>query len=177
MKKAVIKLKFDSCQNLRELLDLINISFFEKISYHLLNIWILYPLFMMLITSTVNNDIARNIMFYILNFIGSFGILLGLVYSLKKFYKKEKFGIKQYLPVIIGIILLLWCLITCFFSNDINLSLFGEEYRKEGLQTYFFYGGILLLGIMFKNKKLLLKLFNKLLLVEIIIGIIHLLYN
>ena len=177
MKNVVIKTKFDDCKNLREILDLINNSFFDKISYYLLSIWILYPLFMMLITYTSNNDIARNIMFYILEFIGSSGILLGIIYSLKKFYKKEKFNIKKYLPIIIGIILLLWCLITSIFSIDISLSLFGEDYRKEGLQTYFFYSGVLLLGIMLKNKKLLLKLFNKLLFVEVILGIISLLDN
>jgi len=177
MKKVVIKTKFDDCKNLREILDLINNSFFEKVSYFLLSIWILYPLLMMLITSTFNNEIARNIMFYILTFIGSSGILLGIIYYLKQYYKKEKFSIKKYLPIILGIILLLWCLITSFFSINMNLSIFGELYRKEGLQTYFFYGGILLLGIMLKNKKQLLKIFNKLLFVEVIIGIISLLNN
>ena len=147
MKNVVIKTKFDNCKNLREILDLISNSFFEKASYYLLSIWILYPLFMMLITYTSNNDIARNLMFYILVFIGTSGILLGSMYGLKKINKKENFNIKKYLPIILGITLLLWCLITCFFSIDIHLSIFGDEYRKDGLQTYFFYGGILLLGI------------------------------
>ena len=132
---------------------------------------------MMMITYMSNKDVSRNIMFYILTFIGSCGLLLGLIKGLKKFYKKEKISIKKYLPIVIGIVLLLWCLITCIFSIDINLSIFGDYYRKEGLQTYFFYGGILLLSIMIKNKKLLLKIFNKLLFVEVIIGIIALLDN
>lgn len=177
MKNVVFKTKFDDCKNLREILDKIDNSFFEKVSYKLLSMWILYPLLMMFITYKFNNDLARNIMFYLLIFIGVLGILLGIIYSLKKFYKKEKISIKKYLPIILGFILLFWCLFTSFFTNYYNLTFTGEPYRKEGLQTYFLYSGILLLGILLKNKKLLVKLFNKLLFVEVIIGIIALFNN
>lgn len=177
MKNVVFKTKFDDCKTLREILDKINVSFFEKASYYLLNLWILYPLLMMFITYISNSDLSRNIMFYILLFIGIIGILLGLIYTLKKFYKKEKFSIKKYIPIIIGIILLLWCTFTSFFSNDYKLAFTGESYRKEGLQTYFLYSGVLLLGIMLKNKKLLLKTFNNLLFVQIIMAIISIMDN
>lgn len=177
MKNVVFKTKFDDCKTLREILDKIDNSFFEKVSYKLLSMWILYPLLMMFITYKFNNDLARNIMFYLLIFIGVLGILLGIIYSLKKFYKKQKISIKKYLPIILGFILLFWCLFTSFFTNYYNLTFTGEPYRKEGLQTYFLYSGILLLGILFKNKKLLVKLFNKLLFVEVIIGIIALFNN
>ena len=177
MKNVVFKTKFDDCKNLREILDKIDNSFFEKVSYKLLSMWILYPLLMMIITYKFNNDLARNIMFYLLIFIGISGILLGVIYSLKKFYKKEKINIKKYLTIILGIILLIWCLFTSFFADNYNLTFTGELYRKEGLQTYFLYGGILLLGALLKNKKLLVKLFKNLLFVEIIIGIITLFNN
>ena len=116
MKNVVFKTKFDDCKNLREILDKINNSFFEKVSHKLLSMWILYPLLMMFITYKFNNDIARNIMFYLLIFIGISGILLGILYSLKKFYKREKISIKKYLPIILGFILLFWCLFTSFFT-------------------------------------------------------------
>lgn len=177
MKNVVIKTKFDDCKTLREILDKISNTFFEKASYYLINLWILYPLLMMLITYTSNNDLARNIMYYVLIIVGMSGILIGTLYTLKRFYKKEKFSIKKYLPIILGIILLIWCTFTSFFSKNFILTFTGELYRKEGLQTYFLYGGILLLSILLKNKKLLLKTFNNLLFVEVIIGIISLLNN
>lgn len=177
MKNIVIKTKFDDCKTLREVLDKINNNFFEKVSYYLLNLWILYPLLMMFITYKLNNDLARNIMYYFLIVVGMSGILLGILCTLKKFYKKEKFSIKKYLPIILGIILLIWCTFTSFFSKNFILTFTGELYRKEGLQTYFLYGGILLLNILIKNNKLLLKTFNNLLFVQVIIGIISLLNN
>lgn len=177
MNKVLFKTKFDDCKTLREILDKINNSFFEKTSYKLLTIWILYPLLMMFITYTANNEIARDLMYIVLLIIGVLGIILGIIYSFKKFYKNEKFYIRKYLPLIIGIFLLFWCVLTSYFSINSNISFYGTNYRKEGLQTYFLYSGILLLGILLKNKKLLVKLFNKLIFVEIIISIISLLNN
>lgn len=177
MKNYTIKTKFDDCKNLREVLDLISNSFFEKASYYLLNIWIFYPLLMMLITYKFYNEVARNIMFYILIFIGMSGILISIIYTLKKFYKTKQFDIKKYLPYILGIIFLVWCLITCFFSIDKGLSYTGDLYRREGIQTYLLYGGIFSLGILLKDEKLRNKLFNNLIFVEIIMAIIALLNN
>ncbi|MBE6160209.1 MAG: O-antigen ligase family protein [Lactobacillales bacterium] len=177
MKNIVFKTKFDECKTLKEILDKINDTFFEKSSYYLLNLWILYPLLMMFITYRISNVLARNIMYYILIIVGMSGILIGTIYTLKKFYKKEKFNIKKYLPIIFGIVLLIWCIFTSFFSERISLSLFGEGYRREGLFTYFLYSGVLLLGIMLKNKKLLLKTFNNFLFVQIIVAIIALINN
>lgn len=177
MKNVNFKSKFDDCKTLREILDKINEESFNKVSYLLFSLWIFYPLFMMLITYFFNNDLARNIMFYILILIGSCGLITGIIYLLKKYYKNEKLNIKINLPYIIGIVLILWLTFTSFFSIDYNLTFTGDLYRKEGLETYYLYSGIFILGTILTNKKYIHNLFNSLLLVEVIMAIIALINN
>ena len=129
---------------------------------------------MMILTYKVSNEIARNVMFYLLNFIGISGIIIGITYF---FVKKIKFSIKQHYIFIVGLLLILWLLITSLFSKDIYLSLIGEVYRKEGFQTYIYYSGVFILSLFLIEENKQIKLFNKLLIVEVIIAIISLLNN
>ena len=90
-------------------------------------------------------------MFYLLIFIGVIGLIVGILKIIKT--KEKNIGI------ILGMLLLIWCLITSHFSNNYDLAFTGELYRKEGFETYLLYGGIFLLGILIndKNMKKLIK--------------------
>ena len=177
MKNIKFKTKFDDCKTLREILDKIDDNFFQKMSLILFNIWILYPLCMMLITYYETNDIARDIMYYVLILMGSGGLIIGTFYLLKKYYKNQKFDIRENLPYLLGLILLLWLTFTSLFSINYRLSFTGEWYRKEGLETYLLYGGTFILGTMLTNKQYINILFNNLLIVEVIMAIISLIDN
>ena len=146
MKNIVFKTKFDECKNLNKIVKKIDNNFFTNISYKLLNLWIFYPLLMMFITYKFNSTISRNIMFYLLIFIGVIGLIVGILKIIKT--KEKNIGI------ILGILLLIWCLITSLFSNNYNLAFTGELYRKEGFETYLLYGGIFLLGILINDKNM-----------------------
>lgn len=163
-------------ESLKIFLNKLSSNFFDKYSLVLLSIWIIYPIMMMILNIFNGKEFSRNVMYYVLYGIGCLGILLGIIYALKKFYN-EKFRIRKYLPIIIIMLLLLWCLITCFFSVDMYRSIKGTTYRKEGLLTYIFYFGVLLLGIMLKKEKSRKILLNELLIMEIIISIISLMNN
>ena len=147
---------------------------FDKISFLLLSIWIVYPIIMMAITTIFNNEIARNILYYVLFFTGFMGLIISTYYVIIKIINKE-FKIKKYYLLIILIILLLWSLITCFTSVNMYRSFIGTDYRKEGFITYILYYGILLLGILLRKRKELL--INELLVVEVILSIVSLMNN
>lgn len=168
MKNIVFKTKFDECKNLNEIVKKIDDNFFTNISYKLLNLWIFYPLLMMLITYKFNSTISRNIMFYLLIFIGVIGLIVGILKIIKT--KEKNIGI------ILGMLLLIWCLITSLFSNNYDLAFTGELYRKEGFETYLLYGGIFLLGILINDKNMK-KLIKNLLFVEVVLGVIALVNN
>jgi O-antigen ligase len=58
--------------------------------------------------------------------------------------KKE--GIKRFLgdhavPILLGL-LLLWSVVSCLLSSNRGLSFLGDGYRRDGLLTYFMYGGL-----------------------------------
>lgn len=148
----------------------------SNISFKLLLIWILTPIFKLIFTPIIGNEVSRFVMFNILIIIGFSGLIISCIYFVKKriFNKIE---IKKYLPIFIAILLLIWCFITCFFSLDFKLSFFGSFYRKEGFETYLAYFGIFLLGIMLKNKSKMKKLFNIFIIVEIIVSIISIMNN
>ena len=163
-------------ESLKNYLKKLSIDFFDKCSLILLSIWVLYPLVMMILNTFNEKEFSRDVMYYVLYGIGCLGILIGTIYTIKKIYN-EKFSIKKYLPIIIFILLLIWCLISCFTSIHLYRSIKGTIYRKEGLLTYIFYFGVLLLGIMLKKEKSRKILLNELLIMEIIISIISLMNN
>lgn len=153
----------------------INLSVLKKISYYLVFIWVLTPIEMIFFTPILGKDFALDLMFIILLIIGFLGIFMFVIHIIKNKYKKEH--IKKYLCILIFIVLLSWCLITCFVSIDPKLSIVGDSYRKEGLITYFAYFGIFCLALFLKNDKYKLKIFNLLIIVEVIISFIVLLDN
>lgn len=169
-------LKNKKNNSINEWFNKLDNRFFDICSLILLSIWVLYPVVMMVLNVFSSKFFARDIMYYVLYGIGCLGILLGLIYTVKKSYN-EKIKIKKYLPIIVLIILLLWCLISCFTTIQLKRSISGTYYRKEGLLTYIFYFGVLLLGIMLKKEKSRKILLNELLIIEVIMAIVSLMNN
>lgn len=147
---------------------------YDKCSLILLSIWVLYPILMMFLNMFNGKNFARDIMYIVLEIIGVLGIILGSLYVFKN---NKKISLKKYLPLVIFIVLLLWCVISCFTSVDIFRSVEGTYYRKDGLLTYFYYFGVLLLGIILKKENSKVILLNELVLVQVIMALFALMNN
>ena len=160
------------------LFDKFNTSIFSLISFGLILIWILSPLIMVIFMPFIGREACLFSMYLILLTIGFLGIFLSLFYFSKKI---NDYGwkniLKKYLPVFLFIILLFWCVVTTFTSVDVNTSVFGTTYRKEGLLTYFSYFSIFCLALLLKKDGYKKILFNILLFVQIILSIIALMNN
>ena len=152
----------------------LNNDFFDKCSLIFLSIWVFFPLIVMLLTKFVNNAFARDALYYTLYVVGFLGIFTAIIYIVIKILNKN-FDLKKYFPILIFIALLLWCLITCFTSNQPYRSFVGTVYRKDGFSTYIIYFGILLLGMLLKKRRTIL--INELLVVEVIMAIVSLMDN
>lgn len=157
------------------MLNKINTNLFSKISFILLLIWILTPIFTMILTPLVGNWNARNIIYINLIIIGFLGIFMSVVFFLKK--RDFKKILDDYLPIILFFVLLLWCVLTSFTSIDKTVSFLGTGYRKDGLLSYFSYFGLFCLPIMLKKEKNIDILINVLIIVQVIIAFISLLDN
>lgn len=164
----------------KKILDKIEYKYFSIISFVLLSIWILSPLLVMFSNLFNPKNYSLILLYKVLQIIGYFGLFLGFIYMLKNIFKddnyKNKLDYKKYLPILILILLLLWCYITCFGSINISRSIWGTFYRKDGFMSYLYYFGILLLGMMLKgeDKK---NIVDELIIIEIIIATFNLFNN
>ncbi len=174
--KSILK-KYKNCKNIREILDKIDIKNFYKLSFILLLIWILTPILVMCLNPLVGKKISYFIIFNILIVLGNLGLFIGLIYYLKNYYKKNNKFLSNNIPLLIALLLFIWCLITCFFSINKTISFTGSLYRREGLNTYLAYLGIFLLGILLRDEKYQKKLFNFFIIVEVVLSIISIINN
>ena len=159
-----------------ELIDYISVQSIEKTAFLLLIIWVLSPIIIMFHTSFIQDqeqilkqvDISTT-WYEILQTIGFLGCILNIIVFLKSILKAkmEKISIRQYLKnnlfLILLFLMLFWSIFSCIASDNIELSLNGTLYRKEGLITYFTYCGIFGLGYVIKEKRfiqLILELFT-----------------
>lgn len=149
-----------------ELVEYIPMYLIEKLALPLLVIWTLSPIIIMFTNNSIQ-DVGqplpitlKHIFWYqILQTIGFLGCILNIVIFSKSIMKakKENLSVKQYfnenLFLIFLFIMLIWSVFSCIASENIDISLNGTLYRKEGIVTYFTYCGILGCGYVIRNKK------------------------
>lgn len=102
--------------------------------------------------------------------VGLIGIYFLVLYIIKNLYKKEskkEFCIKI-LPIFIFCAYMIWTLVSCIFSEDLNKAFYGTEYRKEGYITYLAYAGFFSLAFLLDSSKCKKWILNIFLLVAVV---------
>lgn len=146
---------------------------YEKIEdrsiFKWLNIFLIIIPIIIVMLSLLNYEYKATIWYNLILFSGNIGLVCSLYYIYKNKIKKIKK--RDFIPLILLLIFLIWTIITSLMSDNIYLTLTGSSYRKEGILTYICYAGLLLTGILTKNKdkKIFYNLF-------IIVGVILSIY-
>ena len=153
----------------------INYNYFSLFSYVLLIIWALTPIIEYLLKSYMPDKytfmFCSNI--YLIGFLG----IIEYVIYLCKIIKDKKFNIKDMIPQILILILLILSIISSVLANNPYLSFFVENYRKEGLIVYIMYIGFALSASLIKDKKYIKNVFILIILSAIFITIMPLFKN
>lgn len=149
-----------------QLIDYIPMKSIEKVATLLLIIWVLSPIIIMFSNNSIQ-DVEQSFVlifkhtywYEILQTIGFLGCILNIIVFSKSILKakNEKLSIKQYLKnnlfLLFLFLMLIWSIFSCVASDNIDISLNGTLYRKEGVITYFTYCGILGCGYVVRNKQ------------------------
>lgn len=152
-----------------ELIHYISAQSIEKVAVFLLIIWILSPIIVMFYGITIQDmdksclpfkQYPASIYWYqILQTIGFLGCILSIFVFSKSILeaKTKKISAKQYIKnnlfVLFLFFMLFWSVFSCLASENIDISFNGDLYRKDGLITYFTYGGIFCCGYIIRNKR------------------------
>ena len=161
--------KIRSFKSLSECLDHISLDLLGRIAYFLAIIWVLVPLFLMVISLfydrssffsfMFNSSKLSTIRYVIMQQIGYLGLIITMIIILKSFRQKKlnhvplKTYVYSHLVEILLISFLGWSFIASLFSENINLSFYGTDYRKDGWLSYLAYSGFFGLGyVVFKNR-------------------------
>lgn len=129
------------------------------ISLLILFIFPLLKHFFPIYSFTLNND------YNILKIIGILGAYFLVFYICLLFYKEKdkKTLFKDFIPIFLLLLYMIWTLISSCFSENKSLAFFGTVYRHDGFITYLLYAGCF--GLAFglsssKFKKILLYAFT-----------------
>jgi len=156
-------------KKISELIEYISEQSIEKVATLLLIIWVVSPILMMFLNTSIQ-DVDQSILpfkqyvtsiywYQILQTTGFLGCILGIIIFSKSILKAkiQKIPVKQYiknnLMYICLAFMLFWSIISCVVSNNIDISFNGTIYRKEGLITYFTYYGIFCCGYVVRKKR------------------------
>jgi O-antigen ligase len=120
----------------------------EKIIFTLFSIWTFSPLITLLL-SRINIAYKHVIWYSILSIIG----ILLLILSILKIIEKKDY--KKFIPIFL---FLIWATICCFASSNTSLAIYGNDYRGEGLITYFLYTGYFINAFYLSKEESILKL-------------------
>jgi len=91
--------------------------------------------------------------------IGLLGLLLALTAFMKSVLARKRAGestgkiLLEHLAQLLLAALLLWSVISCILSDNISQSLFGDEYRQEGVAMYFAYYGVFSAAFLLRSEK------------------------
>lgn len=156
--------ELNNVRSLREFVLCIPSKGIETLATILLMILCIMPLHSMLVFKTVCEgrfiiEDYNNCWFYNMLPIGLLGCVIffyNLAYSIYKAREQDitlwqwikARGLMVFLMLMLG-----WSVLSCYLSNDRNISFFGDAYRKEGLLAYFMYAGIVALALTIRNKK------------------------
>lgn len=154
-----------------ELIEYISERLMEKVAVLLLIIWVLSPIMVMFYNTTIQDLLQINLIFkqypssiywyQILQTIGFIGCIVGIIIFSKSVLqaKNEKISLNEYIKnnllQICLFAMILWSILSCLNSDNIDISLNGTLYRKEGVITYFTYLGIFSCGYMVRDKRLI----------------------
>lgn len=127
----------------------------DRIIFILLFFWMIMPIIQ---TIKPFYDIIniKEIYFALMKITGIAGIGISIVTIYKKIRESEdkKDTIKGLLPIFIFVLYMIWTLISCFLSPNVNQAFNGNYYRKEGYFMYINYAGYFLCALLLENKKL-----------------------
>lgn len=160
-----------------EFLELIPSSSLVKIAFWLLSALALSPLYILVRSIFLkyhesfylNNNQSTLGSYWVqyIQIIGYSGLMLTLLQLVKYLVRHNKPGrfaktLRNHPVPLFLLLMLVWSILSFFFSSNRSLSLHGTSYRNEGLLTYFAYAGIFCCGYMIRDKKLyfiLMKIF------------------
>ena len=112
-------------------------KYLELITLIILMMWAISPLVEYILKHKLYGLYTRYFTF-IIYVIGFLGIVCYALYFIT-LIKKKKISIKQFIPEILLVLLLLISIISTILSENSYLSFFGESYRREGLFVYIMY--------------------------------------
>lgn len=152
--------KFNECKNINEIIDIIDYNFLEKISYILIILWCINPIFELLFKE--NCKIFYMNYYYIQTIIPVIGVIgiFNFIIFYYKYIREHGFKLKQNISLLLIGLLVLLAIISTFFAEDKSIAILGDSYRKEGLIRYILYVGFLLNAMCIKDKKYLFRIFK-----------------
>ena len=132
-------------------------KYLELLSFIILMMWAISPLVEYIFKNKLFGLYTHYFTFiiYVIGFLG----FICYAFYFTKLVKTKKASIKQFIPEILLGILLLISIISTILSENPQLSLLGEKYRREGLYVYIMYIGFILAASIIKDSKYIKYLF------------------
>ena len=129
-------------------------------------LWCAIPLLIMLLNLiNVNPLVVYTIWINAVYIIGAVGICIAILYCYKE---KDIFAsisinklLYSFLPLVLLLLFLLWCLICCSLAEDKFMAFYGRAPMMDSFFTYFLYAGFLLSGLIVANDRKLVKMIAK----------------
>lgn len=150
---------FKKNRTLKEWLNIVPQKWFENVSLLFLLVWVCTPLLIMFL-NVVNFRITDIVNYYLVLYIGFFGLIISLTAFLKKKFENNnlkdynfKKKLIKYSDKLFLLIMLLLALISCLLAKDKISAFLGNTYRHEGYITYIAYIGFFTLVLTLKNEK------------------------
>ncbi|NBG89633.1 O-antigen ligase family protein [Isachenkonia alkalipeptolytica] len=165
-------------KRISELIDYIPDGVIEKVGMGLLILWAASPFHYMFRSLFLEhhdpsfvgmNYLDLSIGWHtLLQQIGFLGIFIGILGGIKSLRQGRSlyalfFGSKHRALGTLLLGMLLWSILATYHSTNPRLSFNGTFHRRDGLVTYFAYGGIFLAGLMVRTtryRKVILEVFN-----------------
>lgn|GEM_PF-1204623 len=166
--------KFRNAKSLSQVLVQIPDSYFEMILFCLLAFYCLSPVF---IVALLNLGITFFNPEFLLLQVGYVSIIFTLLIRYKRFSEKsqeesEKKWISKNLPFLFLGAVVVWAILSTLFSSNMEISFFGDYYRKEGLLTIGAYAGIFTGMLSIHDEKLKLGIIQIFVCAATILGIV-----
>lgn len=152
---------------MKNFINKIKDEYLEKLSFILILLWTTSPIIVYTLKRFLIKQ-ANEYFVYILYITGIIGLLSYIIYFINL---KEK-NKKKFIPELLIIILLIISIISSILSKNPLLSIFGENYRKEGLIIYIMYIGILLTASTIKKKEYIAYIFKSIIISGLYISIL-----
>ena len=185
--------KLKKCKTLKEIYEVLGRIFFEKIAMYIVMGWCLLPI-LSIFFHIRWMGMAEQTFMYRLNILSSYqtavllmGVLtlefliayfIGMILTRSNDWKNELFEfIKREPWNVFFLMLFVWIIICTMHSANKYTSIFGTEYRYEGLVTYCCYAAVYMCAHIVKEAKYRKCIFNTYAVTAVILGICLLLQD